>query len=74
MVKRPANAGDAGDSSSITGSGRSPEGGNGNPLRYFHLENATDRGAWTEFEPTPEIVKDREGWCAADHRVAMSQT
>ena len=50
VVKKPTNAGDTGDSSSITGSGRSPEGENGNPLRYFHLENAMDRGAWAEFE------------------------
>ena len=28
----PAGAGDAGDSGSIPGSGRSPGGGNGNPL------------------------------------------
>ena len=39
----PANAGDAG---SIPGSGRSPGGGNGNPLQYSCLGNPTDRGAW----------------------------
>ena len=39
----PANAGDA---SSIPGSGRSPGKGNGNPLRYSCLENPTNRGAW----------------------------
>ena len=27
-------------------SGRSPGGGNGNPLQYSHLENSVDRGAW----------------------------
>ena len=33
MVKNlPANAGDMGDAGSIPGSGRSPGGGNGNPL------------------------------------------
>ena len=26
--------------------GRSPGGGNGNPLQYFCLENPMDRGAW----------------------------
>ena len=26
--------------------GRSPGGGHGNPLQYFCLENAMDRGAW----------------------------
>ena len=47
MIKNPpANAGDAGDSGSIPGSGRSPEGGHGNPLQYSCLENSMDRGAW----------------------------
>ena len=32
--------------SSIPGLGRSPGGGNGNPLHYSCLENPTDRGAW----------------------------
>ena len=34
-----ANAGDAGDLSSILGPGRSPGGGNGNPLQYSCSEN-----------------------------------
>ena len=38
----PANAGDAG---LIPESGRSPGGGNGNPLQYSCLENPMDRGA-----------------------------
>ena len=43
-VKDPsANIGDPG---SIPGSGRSPGGGNGNPLQYSCLENPMDRGAW----------------------------
>ena len=42
----PANAGDAEDGSSISGSGRSPEGGNGNLLQNSCLENPMDRGAW----------------------------
>ena len=37
----PANAGDTG---SISGSGRFPEEGNGNPLQYSCLENPMDRG------------------------------
>ena len=41
-----ANAGDARDSGSIPGSGRSPGVGNGNPLQYSCLENSLDRGAW----------------------------
>ena len=47
MVKNlPANAGDAGDTGSVPGLGRSPGGRNGNLLQYSCLENYTDRGAW----------------------------
>ena len=42
----PDNAGDAGNSGSIPGLGRSPGGGNGSPLQYSYLENPMDRGAW----------------------------
>ena len=35
-----------GDLGLIPGSGKSPEGGNGNPLQYSCLENFMDRGAW----------------------------
>ena len=46
MVKDPpANARDTEDLGSIPGSGRSAEGGNGNPLQYSCLENAMNRGA-----------------------------
>ena len=56
VVKNPlTNAGDAG---LIPGSGRSPGGGNDNPLQYSHLGNPLDRRAW---------------W-ATVHGVAMSQT
>ena len=56
MVKNlPANAGDSG---LILGSGRSPGGGNANPLQYSCLENPMDRGVWR----------------ATVHRVAKSQT
>ena len=40
------NAGDTGDAGLIPGSGRSPAGGNGNPLQYSCLKNPKDRGAW----------------------------
>ena len=40
------NAGDPGDMGSISRSGRSPGGGNGNPLQNSHLKNPMDRGAW----------------------------
>ena len=36
----------AGDQGSISGLGRSPGEGNGNPLQYSCLENPGDRGAW----------------------------
>jgi len=39
----PGNAGDAGGSGSIPGSGRSSQEGNGNPLQYSSLENPSDR-------------------------------
>ena len=47
MVKNPpGNAEDARDLGSIPGSGRSPGGGNDNPLQCSCLENHLDRGAW----------------------------
>ena len=47
MVKTlPANVGDKRDTSSICGSGRSPEEKNDNPLQYSYLEHPMDRGAW----------------------------
>ena len=59
MLKNPpASAGDARDTGSIPGLGRSPGGGNGNPLLYSCLGNPMDRGAW---------------W-AIVHGVAKSQT
>ena len=35
-----------GDLGSIPGLGRSPGEGNGDPLKYYCLENPMDRGAW----------------------------
>ena len=40
------NAEAAGDVGSITGLGRSPTEGNGNPLQYSCLRNLMDTGAW----------------------------
>ena len=61
MVKKPpADAGDAGNMSSIPGFGRSPGGENSNPLYYsevFFMKNSMDRLAWK----------------AAVHGVAVSQ-
>ena len=47
VVKNPpANAGDTRDAGSVSGSGRSPAGGHGNPAQYSCLENLMDGGAW----------------------------
>ena len=57
--KEPAcNARDVGDSGSIPELGRSPGGGQGNPLQYSCLENP----------------KDIEAWQAIVHKVAKSRT
>ena len=42
----PGNAGDTGDKGPIPGSGRSPVGGNGNPLQNSCLKIPMDRGTW----------------------------
>ena len=54
----PASVGDARDTGSIPGLGRSPGEENGNPLTYSCLGNSMDR----------------EAWQAMVHRVAQSQT
>ena len=47
MVKNLfVNAGDIRDAGLIPGLGRSPVGGNGNPLQYSCLGNPMDRGVW----------------------------
>ena len=58
-----AIAGDLKDMGSITGSGRSPGGGNGIPLQYSCQKNLIDRGAWwatvhevTELESTVALT------------------
>ena len=47
LVKNPpVDAGDAKDSGSIPGLGRSPGEGNGYPLQYSCLQNPMNGGAW----------------------------
>ena len=59
VVKNPlVSAGDIRDAGSITGLGRSPGVGHGNPFLYSCLENSMERRAWL----------------AMDHRVAKSRT
>ena len=54
-----ASACNAGDPGSISGLGRSPGEGNGNPLQYSCLENPMDRGAW---QATVHRVTKRQTW------------
>ena len=42
----PVNAGDTIDAGLIPEMGRSPGGGNGNPLQYFCLGNPMNKGVW----------------------------
>ena len=52
-----ASASNAGDVSSIPGSGRSPGEGNDNPLQYSCLENPMDGEAW--WATVHGVVKSR---------------
>ena len=58
------NAGDTGDAGLIPGSGRSPGGGNDNPLQYPCLENPMDRGAWQD--TVHGITKSRTLLCLSN--------
>ena len=46
-----ASAYNAGDLGSVSGLGRSPGEGNGNPLQYSCLKNPVDRGTWLGYSP-----------------------
>ena len=54
----PAEAGDSGDAGSIPGSGRSPGGGNDNPLQHSCLGNPTDIGTWQATDRGAEKESD----------------
>ena len=56
----PSNAEEAGDDGLIPESGRSPGGGNGNPLQYSCLENRVAQGAWATFHGISE--SDMNEW------------
>ena len=47
----PANAGDIGDLGSISGSGRSPGGGHGNPLQYSSLQKSHGQRSLAGYSP-----------------------
>ena len=52
VVKNPpASAGDLRDAGLIPGLGRSPEGGNGNPLQYSCLENPHGQRSLVGYSP-----------------------
>ena len=57
LKNSPTNAGDEGDEDLISGSGRCPGEGNGNPLEYSCLENSMDRGAWQATVPVHGVAK-----------------
>ena len=51
------NAGDIGDEGLIPGLGRSPGGGNGNPLQYSCMKHSMDRGTW--WATVPGVAKSQ---------------
>ena len=55
----PANGGDTRHTSSIPGSGRSPEIGNGKPLQCSCLENSRERRAW---QATVYGIAENQNW------------
>ena len=65
-----ASACNAGDPGSISGLGRSPGGGHGNPLQYSCLENPMDRGAW---QLTVHGVTKRRTWRSNQRSLFTSQ-
>ena len=63
MIKNPpAYAGDARDSGSITGSGRSPGGGNGSLFQYSCLKNPMDRRSLEGYSPWGRRNLDMTEW------------
>ena len=59
VVKNPpVNTRDTGDMGLIPGSGRSLEGGQGNPFQYSCLENTMEREAW--WATVHEVTKSQK--------------
>ena len=75
VVKNPpANAGDRRDAASVPGWG-DPLEGNRNPLRYSHLENPMDRGAWGLFSSWGREEWTRLKWLStANHSWKAGQS
>ena len=75
MVKNlTANAGDIRDADSISGLGRSPGEGHGNPLQYACLENPMDRGAWQVTGHGVSESETLQGLSACTHTLTLSHT
>ena len=59
VVKNPStNAEDRGDAGSIPGLGKSPGGGNGNPLQYSCLENPHGQRSLASYSPKGDEESD----------------
>ena len=67
VKKSPANTGDAINTDSFCGLGRSLGVGNGNPLQYSYLENSMDRGAWRATVHGVAMSRTRLSACAHAH-------
>ena len=69
------SAGDTGDLGTVLVLGRSPGGGNGNPLQYPCLENPMDRGTWwasvhgvtKESDTTEQLNNNKNGNLLLNH-------
>ena len=73
MIKNPpAYAGDARDSGSITGSGRSPGGGNGSLFQYSCLKNPMDRRSLEGYSPWGRRNLDMTEWLSTYWELVLS--
>ena len=72
MVKNlPANTEDLKEKCSISGLGRSPGGGHGNPLQYSCLENPMNKGAWqATVHKIAESDRTEGTWRACMHQLS----
>ena len=60
----------AGDLGSTPGWGRSPRGGNGNPLQYACLENPVDGEAWRATVHGRDLVTEQQHMAHTSSKVA----
>ena len=61
------SAGDAGDGGLIPGSGRSPEGGHGNPFQYSCLENSHGQRSLVGYSPWGRKELNTTEWLTHTH-------